>query len=149
MLGITLYQTTAYNPAANGMVERFHHTLKAAAMTNWFTQLTWVLLGLRTTPKNDLNILAADMVYSDLLVVLAEFFLSNLLLQYPVPKSHYGIIYFLPPDLQARNEAAHTKIFTHFNDTSKLSLMPPYTGSFLVICRTPRDFLIHIHGKDD
>ncbi|XP_068250786.1 uncharacterized protein [Palaemon carinicauda] len=28
LLGITFNQTTAYNPAANGMVERFHRTLK-------------------------------------------------------------------------------------------------------------------------
>ncbi|XP_068228065.1 uncharacterized protein [Palaemon carinicauda] len=56
--------TTAYNPDANGMVEHFHHILKAALMSlckdsNWFTQLPWVLLGLRTTSKDPLDILAA------------------------------------------------------------------------------------------
>ncbi|XP_068221406.1 uncharacterized protein [Palaemon carinicauda] len=54
LLCITLHQTTAYNPAANCMVQRFYCTLKAALMSclkdsNWFTQLSWVLMGLRTT----------------------------------------------------------------------------------------------------
>ncbi|XP_068204552.1 uncharacterized protein [Palaemon carinicauda] len=35
LLGITLYQTTAYNLAANGMVEHFHYTLKTALMSHW------------------------------------------------------------------------------------------------------------------
>ncbi|XP_068237181.1 uncharacterized protein [Palaemon carinicauda] len=55
LLGITLHQTTALSPTANEMVELFHRTLKAP----WFTQLPWVLLGLRTTPKDTLDISAA------------------------------------------------------------------------------------------
>ncbi|XP_068245593.1 uncharacterized protein [Palaemon carinicauda] len=55
LLGITLHHTTTYNIAATGMVERFHRTLKASLISrckdsNWFTQLPWVLLELRTTP---------------------------------------------------------------------------------------------------
>ncbi|XP_068229359.1 uncharacterized protein [Palaemon carinicauda] len=65
ILGITLIQTTDYNPAAKGMVEHFHLTLKAALMSrckdsNWFTQLPWVLLGLRTTCKDALDISASE-----------------------------------------------------------------------------------------
>ncbi|XP_066947152.1 uncharacterized protein [Macrobrachium rosenbergii] len=45
----TLHSTTAYNPAANGMVERVHRSLKAALMAcctddRWKEQLSWVLL---------------------------------------------------------------------------------------------------------
>ncbi|XP_068250725.1 uncharacterized protein [Palaemon carinicauda] len=81
LLVITHYQTTAYNPVANGMVELFNRSLKAALMSrckdsNWFTQLPWVLLGLRTSPKDDLDFPAAEMVYGDPLVVLAKFFPS-------------------------------------------------------------------------
>ncbi|XP_037803973.1 uncharacterized protein LOC119598400 [Penaeus monodon] len=51
LFGTSIYHTTAYNPEANGMVERFHRTLKAALMfqcsnSMWFSQLPWVLLGL-------------------------------------------------------------------------------------------------------
>ncbi|XP_068203738.1 uncharacterized protein [Palaemon carinicauda] len=77
-LVINLHQTTAYNPAAYGMIERFHHLLKPALMSNckdshWFTQLPWVLLGLRTTPKDALDVSAAEMVYGDQSVVLPNF----------------------------------------------------------------------------
>ncbi|XP_068245234.1 uncharacterized protein [Palaemon carinicauda] len=81
LLGITLHQTTTYNPAANGMVDCFHCTIKAALMfrcknSDWFTQIPWVLLGLRATPKDTLDISSAEMVYGDPLVIPAECFLS-------------------------------------------------------------------------
>ncbi|XP_068245238.1 uncharacterized protein [Palaemon carinicauda] len=76
LLGITLYQTTTCNPATNGVVERFHCTFKAALMSccndsNWFTQLPWILLGLRTTPKDGLDFSTAEMVYGNPLLVLS------------------------------------------------------------------------------
>ncbi|XP_068206170.1 uncharacterized protein [Palaemon carinicauda] len=77
-LGITVHQTTAYNPDAKGMVESFHRTLKAALISrckdsNWFTQLSWVLLGLRTITKDTLIVLAAGIEYDNPLVVLIKF----------------------------------------------------------------------------
>jgi len=59
LLGTSIHHTTAYNPEAKGMVERFHRTLKAALMSRcsnsmWFSQLPWVL-GLRTTPKDSMS----------------------------------------------------------------------------------------------
>lgn len=56
LLGTTHHSTTAYNPAANGMVERFHRSLKASLMArcsskDWKYQLPWVLLGLRAAPR--------------------------------------------------------------------------------------------------
>jgi cleavage and polyadenylation specificity factor subunit 1 len=48
MCGIQLLWTTAYHPAANGLVERFHRTLKAAIMCHtdqqWTEALPLVLL---------------------------------------------------------------------------------------------------------
>ncbi|XP_068204720.1 uncharacterized protein [Palaemon carinicauda] len=54
-------------PASNIMVEHFHRIIKASLMShckdsNWFTQLPWILLGLSNTPKDTLNILAAEMM---------------------------------------------------------------------------------------
>ncbi len=57
-LGITHHTTTAYHPASNGMVERAHRQVKEAlraraAQNDWPAHLSWVLLGLRTAPKED------------------------------------------------------------------------------------------------
>ncbi|KAK3775862.1 hypothetical protein RRG08_034111 [Elysia crispata] len=60
-LGVKLHHTSAYHPQANGMIERFHRALKARLTgPNWVEELPWVLLRLRTTPKEDL---AAKHVY--------------------------------------------------------------------------------------
>ena len=69
-LGTQLHPTTAYHPQANGLVERWHRTLKSSIMarieaagSNWVNQLPWILLGLRITPKEDLDVASpAEMV---------------------------------------------------------------------------------------
>ncbi|XP_066950833.1 uncharacterized protein [Macrobrachium rosenbergii] len=72
LMGTTLHSTTAYNPAANGMVERAHRSLKASLMAccindNWKAQLPWVLLGLLTTPRAEGEVSPAEKVYSETL----------------------------------------------------------------------------------
>ena len=77
VLGINHSMTTAFHPQANGMVERFHRSLKNALRarcngSNWSGHLPWVLLGLRTVPK-DCGISCAEMVYGTPLVLPGEF----------------------------------------------------------------------------
>ncbi|XP_066947068.1 uncharacterized protein [Macrobrachium rosenbergii] len=65
--------------STNSMVERVHHSLKAALMArctddSWKAQLLWVLLGLRTSPKANGNASPAEKVYRETLVVPGEFF---------------------------------------------------------------------------
>ncbi|XP_068223913.1 uncharacterized protein [Palaemon carinicauda] len=69
----------AYNPAANGKVERAHHTLKAVLMArctddHWKAQLPWVLLGLRTAPRAYGEPSPAEKLYGEALTFLGEFF---------------------------------------------------------------------------
>jgi len=55
-LGINPIRTSAYNPKANGMIERVHRCLKAALMArngNWLQELPVVLMGLRCRPDED------------------------------------------------------------------------------------------------
>ena len=57
-----------YHPQLNGMVEHFHRQLKAAqkAQTqpdSWMDALPLVLLGIRTTLKEDISSTVAEMVY--------------------------------------------------------------------------------------
>ena len=77
-LGTQLHRTTSYQPQANGMVERFHRSLKASLRArlhdgNWIDELPWVLLGLRTATKEDLQTSPAEMVFGDSPLLPGEF----------------------------------------------------------------------------
>ena len=61
------------------MVEHFHHPLKAALKAqpqpdSWKDALPLVLLGIRTTLKEDISSTAAEMVYNTTLRLPGEFF---------------------------------------------------------------------------
>ena len=78
LLGTELHPTTAYHPQANGLVERSHRDLKASLKCrlsgpNWVEELPWVLLGIRTAPKEDLGSSTAKLVYGSLLTVPGDF----------------------------------------------------------------------------
>ncbi|ROT85274.1 hypothetical protein C7M84_018261 [Penaeus vannamei] len=97
LMGSTIHHTTSYNPEANGMVERFHRTLKAALMarctkSDWKAQLPWVLLGIRTSPKEGLQVSPAEMVFGEALTVPGEFFPSL-----DTPTDSVGSLPFIQP----------------------------------------------------
>jgi hypothetical protein len=77
MCCIQLTRTTAYPPAANGLVEHFHRTLKAAIMCHagqqWTDALPLVLLGVHTAFKEDLQALVAELVYGEPLRIPASY----------------------------------------------------------------------------
>ena len=82
LLGVNRQRTTAYHPAANGMVERFHRQLKAALKchpqpTHWMDTLPMVRLGVRTALKEDLYCTAAEMVYGTTLRLPGDFFVPT------------------------------------------------------------------------
>ncbi|BHF83814.1 hypothetical protein SprV_0902696100 [Sparganum proliferum] len=67
-LGCPRIRTTAYHPAANGMVERFHRQLKTALRAvedpeNWSDNVPVALLGIRAALKSDMDCSAAEMVF--------------------------------------------------------------------------------------
>lgn len=79
LLGAQLHRTTAYHPQANGIVERFHRQLKAALRARltgpaWMDELPFVLLGLRSVPKEDLGCASAELVYGTTIRLSGEFF---------------------------------------------------------------------------
>nr|VZI07667.1 unnamed protein product [Spirometra erinaceieuropaei] len=72
VLVYTRIRMTAYHPAANGMVERFHHQLNPALRAvedpgNWSDNLPLALLGIRAVLKSDVDCSAAEMVFSTIL----------------------------------------------------------------------------------
>ena len=78
LLGSKRARTMAYHPQTNGMVERFHHQLKAALKAqpnphSWMDALPLVLLGIQTSLKEDISATAAETVYGTTLRLPGEF----------------------------------------------------------------------------
>ena len=73
-MGIRVSATTAYHPQANGVMERFHQTLKNTlrcairSSRSWTRSLPWVLLGLRNAPRTDTATSTAKILYGTPLV---------------------------------------------------------------------------------
>ena len=77
--GCERIRTTAYHPAANGLVERLHRTMKGALMcignkSNWTDLLPTVMLGLRTCIREDVGASPAEYVFGKTLRLPGEFF---------------------------------------------------------------------------
>ena len=67
-LGSTHIRTTAYHLTSNGLIECFHHQLKALLRvcpnpSHWVNALPLVLLDVRTALKEDLGCSSAELVY--------------------------------------------------------------------------------------
>ena len=82
LLGTQRIQTTAYHPIANGVVERFHWQLKGAMKylsdtTHWTKALPLILLGIRTTFKQDCRYTAEELVYGTTLRLPGDYFTST------------------------------------------------------------------------
>ena len=148
------------------MIERWHRTLKTSLMSrctgsDWIHHLPWVLLGLRTTPKEGINISAAEMVFGQPLVVPGEFFpcytnptdpthtdlqaarwaarqFTPCLPTHPTHRDTY-----IPKSLQSTDY-----VFVR-QDLVKPALSPPYRGPYHIIERSDKAYLLDIHGKQD
>lgn len=81
LIGSSRTRTTAYHPASNGMIERWHRSFKTAIMCHntpdWTNILPTVLLGLRTSYKEDVKTTSAELVYGTTLRLPGEFFIDD------------------------------------------------------------------------
>ena len=145
LLGIHRQHTTAYHPAANGMVERFHRQLKTALKCSqlWTESLPLVLLGIRTAIKDDLKCSTAEMVYRTTLRLPGELFVSTPSNTVRDPLSYVDTLKELMNQLQYRQprSPSNNPIFVHKdladctnvfirNDAKKPPLQPTYNGPF-------------------
>lgn len=63
ILGVQLHHTTAFHPRANGLLSLLSQNCTEGQSDRWIEWLPWVLLGLRTDPKEDLQTSSAELVY--------------------------------------------------------------------------------------
>lgn len=162
LFGTHRVRTTAYHPQSNGLVERFHRTLKAAIMCvdpkHWCARLPLILLGLRSAVREDINCSVADMVYGQQLRIPGEFYdfssedidrtdfvksLRNVMQQVgPISNSNHAKRHvFIPDDLKTCKH-----VFVRV-DTVKRPLQHPYDGPYEVLERNDKSVLLFMKGK--
>lgn len=162
-IGCQRLRTTSYHPQSNGIIERWHRTLKAAIMsqqtTSWADSLPTVLLALRSTHKSDINSSPAEMLYGQTLRLPGEMISDALTKptdehefvaklreqmqgQQPTTTSHHDKRnVFIPKTLDCC-----THVFIRI-DAVKPPLTPPYDGPFEVISRSDKHFKIQMRRK--
>ncbi|XP_066958084.1 uncharacterized protein [Macrobrachium rosenbergii] len=161
LLGTAHHTSTAYNPAANGLVEHFHSSLKASLMArctaeDWKYQLPWVLLGLRTAPRANGDPSVAEKIYGEPFVVPGELVtedhhnpsvqrLRDIVGKFAPYKRTYTdrSVAFTLPGLSST-----THVFIR-DDAVRPPLTRPYRGPFCVLERNNKAFLLALHGKND
>ena len=164
-LGTKLHRTTAYHPQANGLCERFHRSMKAALRAslkdgNLVDRLPWVMLGLRTAPKEDLQASSAELVYGQPLRVPGDFvpdttvswsaaqqratLLDNAKIFAPVPTSQHSI-----PRSHIPVKLHSTGYVFIRQDAHRGPFQRPYDGPFRVIEAGPKTFIVDIGGKPE
>ncbi|XP_038117090.1 uncharacterized protein LOC119769231 [Culex quinquefasciatus] len=146
------------------MVERFHRTMKAVIMCvdskHWSDKLPLILLGLRSSFREDMKCTSAEMVYGQTLKLPGEFFkapvrgevdrsefvrLLKRTLQQLAPvggSNHAKPKVFLPKDLTTCDF-----VFVRV-DHVKRPLQQPYDGPYEVVNRSSKFFDVRIGGKE-
>ncbi|GFO31447.1 Pol polyprotein [Plakobranchus ocellatus] len=165
-LGVQLHQTTAYHPQSNGLVERLHRTLKAALKAhlqgpNRADELPWILLGLRTAPKEDIGSSAAEIVYGTPLTVPGEFTdpsakcvpsgiahdscYTNINNLSPLPTVHHNLSAqsYVPKSLR------NSKFVFIRHDGHRGPLQRPYNGPFQVVAPGDKTFRVMVGDREE
>lgn len=163
LCGSRVKHTTPYHPQTNGLVERWHRTLKSAIRctnsNDWVGALPLILLGLRTRIITDTDVSPAEMVYGSSLALPGELIIDT---QQLSDESDWITLF--------RNKMNSTKpvvtgchssnkiyinnqlktcqyVFLRY-DAVKKPLQPPYTGPHKVVSRNGKIFKILVEGKE-
>lgn len=162
-MGIHRTRTTAYHPQCNGVIERWHRSLKTSLTarlesTTWSRELPTVLLGLRASIKEDVGASTAELLYGQTLRLPGEF--------YEVSTRHHDTISNFMDKLngalkkaQAQRKSNNSRAtFIHDdlykcshvyvrNDAPRKPLTPTYNGPYKVISRNDKYFAIQLRNR--
>ncbi|RVE42939.1 hypothetical protein evm_012417 [Chilo suppressalis] len=164
VVSIKEIRTTSYHPQSNGMIERFHRSLKVALKTrlldngtSWVDELPTVMLGLRVACKSDNNVSAAEMTLGHTLRLPGDFYENSSSLKVKDEPSYVSKIRHVLNSLrpQPRRNRDNRKMFVHKdlencshvfvrNDMVSKLFTPTYSGPYQVISRSPKSFVIRI-----
>lgn len=161
LIGAKRIRTTAYHPAANGLVERSHRTLKAGIKCHeeedWVSVLPTVLFGMRTAFKEDLRCTPAELLFGANLTIPGSFVLTD-----SSQPSNFTVARFknymqsVKPISTAHHCSTTPFVFknlatcTHvlLQNEAKKGLQPPYKGPFEVVDRvSDRVYKINVADK--
>uniref|UniRef100_A0A0L8HBB8 Integrase catalytic domain-containing protein n=1 Tax=Octopus bimaculoides TaxID=37653 RepID=A0A0L8HBB8_OCTBM len=146
------------------MVERFHRQLKAAIKasadsSNWLEHLPLILLGIRSTVKEEVGHTPAELVYSTTLTLPGQMIEPVASQHLPDPAQYVhrlrtSMSHLLPAGPRQQNVVSHVpkdiNTWTHVfvrNDGIPSQLRPPYSGPYKVIKRELKYFVLDIGGK--
>jgi len=164
LLGTKRARTTAYHPESNGLIERWHRSLKAAIMcqanAEWVDALPpIVLIGLCTCYKEDIRASTAEFLYGKTLRIPGEFFDHEDMLNDPEPfvEPFQRLMQRMKPTPAAHHLRNRPFVFkdlytyTHVflrDDSIKRSLEQLHTSSHRILERiSERVFTIEVDGK--
>jgi transposase InsO family protein len=163
-LGVKHNMTTAFHPQSNGMVERLHRRLKEAlkareATTDWPRHLPWVLLGLRSSPREDSGVSAAELVYGAALSLPGQFIAGREPPPAAVTQPLQSGTSCASPHLARRDNGAPpppppsslmaAKFVYIRAPPAAPSLAPAYRGPYEVVKKADKFFIVKLGGRFD
>ena len=164
LLGTTRIRTTAYHPAANGLVERFNRQIKGSLEahedpTHGTEYLPLTLLGIRTTVKEDLSCSPAELVYGTTLRLPGQFVAPKRVEVDPSDyvsrlRQHMSSCTATPTRARQGRSYVPRDLFKCSHvfvrvDAVRKPLHQPYKGPYMVLKRNEKFFTIGLNGKRD
>lgn len=158
-------KTDFCHPQANGLVETFHRQLKEALMSKLtrdglVSSFPWVLLGLRSAPKEDMGLSSAELVYGEPLTLPGELLSSpDTPVETFVARVRTGASSFKPPVNRPGRPVSSPGIPPVLAATSHVDvlrggnlppLLPPrYTGPFVVLEKGAKTFRMAVGKREE
>lgn len=166
-MGITKTRTTPYHPQSNGIVERWHRSLKTALRaklsdtSTWIDELPTVLLGLRAALRTDTGVSAAELTYGNTLRLPGDFFTASTYtptMDYTYVNKLRDIIHQFKPQAITNHHNTNKRVFVHQDlhkcshvfirtDAVKKPLQAPYEGPYRVISRTDKVYTLQLSDR--